>query len=197
METMGAEMFTVTVPTLRVQVHNSFLGLTSHGSGAVESTEANLIAVTSIPNGILAFTVHLETGAVWSRLPINALFIRRFSANATPSVMLLDRAQPYSCIEGAITAIAHPYLKNYEIKAAIGGDRNQQRSGHYLFTVDYLGTGLAEDPVQFKTHNICALDTGELIAYPNNYLLFPDSYFTVSESVPAYKRQDKFYIPGG
>jgi hypothetical protein len=178
--------------------------LTSHGSetgdgGKVADnfTEANLIAVTSISNGILAFTVHLETGALWSRLPINALFIRRFNANATPSVMSLDLAQPYSCLEGDINVIAHPYLKNYEVTIFEGGKRNQPRKGHYLFTVDYLGTGLAEDPVQFKTHNVCCLDTGELIAYPNNYLLFTDSYFTVSESPPQYKRQDKYYIPGG
>jgi hypothetical protein len=186
-------IFTATTPTLRVRVHNSFLGLFEEGN-----TEAYLIAVTSIPNGILAFTVHLETGAIWSRLPINALFMRRFKPDANPSIMPLNVAQPYSCIEGSIMAIAHPYLKNYEVLVYLNGDRNSlPRKGHYLFTVDYLGEGLAEDPVQFKTHNICVLDTGELIAYPNNFLLFPDNYFTSNNLLPEYKRQDKFYLPGG
>lgn len=179
--------FTDSTPAIRLYVRNKYLGLTDN-----DITEAYLLSVTSVANRPLMFTVHLETGALWSRLPITALYMNRYLKHETvPTEMSLELAQPFTCLDGSIQVIAHPHLKNYEIIAKMN---NEVSTGHYLFTVDVVGDGLAEDPVQFKTHNICVLNNGNLIAYPNNYLLFKDGYFTEKlTEMPAYKRQDVYY----
>lgn len=177
--------FTVNIDPIRVYVRNSYLGLKDKGM-----TEAYLIAVTSIPNRPLFFTVHLSTGAVWSRLPITALFCDRFGANAEDPPLELDmsKAQPFSCLKGDIQYISYTHLKDCDVAL-----RDDSR-GTYLFTIDVMGPGLSEDPVQHKTHNICVLTSGNLIAYPNNYLLFIDKFFTDNTSdFPKYKRVDMYY----
>lgn len=181
--------FTAEVSPLRVRVRNSFLGLMDG-----LSTEAYLISVTSIPNRPLFFNVHLETGALFSRLPITALVCDRFKMNSSvPDNLDLADAQPYSCLEGDIQVIEYKYLKNYEVLV-----RGIEQPGFYLFTVDIVGFGLSDDPIQHKTHNIIVLEDGNMIAYPNNLILLPDKYFADdSPQWPKYKRSDKYYLPGG
>lgn len=174
--------FTVNIPSFRCNVRDRFLG---DGTG---SSQAYLIACTSIPNRPLFFTAHLFTGAIWSRLPIHALWSDFFDHGiGQPDELTLDQAQPYSCLGGDIQYIEYQHLKNYRVKLDSG------QSGTYLFTIDIIGQGLAEDPEQHKTHNICVLDNGNLVAFPNNKLLFLDEYFTDGQTFPKYKRQSQYW----
>lgn len=178
-------MFIVNTPAIRVKVYSEFLG---KPLGSLE--EGYLVAVTSIPSKPLFFTVHLESGALWQRLPINALVCERFGATPLAEPLPLEVAQPFSCLEGDINVIEYSHLKNYEVE--VKGDMK----GYYLFTVDVAGNGLSEDPVQHKSHNVIVLDCGRLVAVPNNYCLFKDTYFTKDMNT-EYKRVDKYYLAGG
>jgi hypothetical protein len=186
-------MFITNISPIRLFVHQSFLGI----QDSPKLEEAYLIAVTSIPNGPLMFTAHLESGAVWQRLPIEAFWA---PSNLYPIVDNKDgvylsnpELQPFSCLHGKIQAITYEHLREYEVLAKIG---DELYSGQYLFTVDVLGEGLASDPVQHKSHNVVVLENGQLAALPNNYVRFMDNYFTKNE-LPRYKRCDTIYKPGG
>jgi hypothetical protein len=139
------------------------------------------------------FTVHLESGAVWSRLPICAFKCDRYGITTKPDEKIHPKdLQPYSCLDGDIQVISHQYLKDYKVLAKIGSSNLQ---GRYLFTVDYMGMGLSEDPEQFKTHNVIVLDNGSLAALPNNMLKFQDEHFTTNNGLvfPQYKRSTTYY----
>lgn len=176
-------MFIQNTPQMRLLVNNSYCGVKKPFF-----EEAYLIAVTSIASESLYFTVHLESGAVWQRLPIEALLhkhkLDKFIKN--------EELQPYSCLDGDINVIEYNHLKSYQCFV-----RPLNLYGEYKFTVDVKGSGLASDPVQHKTHNIIALSNGQFGAFPNNMLEFKDNYFTNSKPTPNYSRVDKRYFPGG
>lgn len=181
---------TINIPSLKVYVRNNYLGLTDSNL-----TEAYLIAVTSISNRPLFFTAHLVTGAVWGRLPISAIVCDRYLEKqllTQPQEIPLAKLQPYSCLYGNICYVRYEHLKDYVVKTKTLG------KGYYLFTIDVEGPGLAEDPEQHKTHNIIALESGNTCALPNNYCLFTDEYFACDLNVvPKYKRNPKYFLPGG
>lgn len=183
--------FIQNLPAIKVYVDNKYLNQEMTGF-----TEAYLIAVASIPSRPLFFTVHLETGAVWSRLPITAIRSSRYN-NLTEfkTTLPLDVAQPYSCLEGNINVIVYEHLRHCQV--TVKSIDNVYRNGTYLFTIDVMGQGLSEDPEQYKTHNVIELDTGELVAYPNNMLLFKDEFFTKTDKFPNYRRSNNFYLAGG
>jgi hypothetical protein len=189
--------FIANVPALRLGVLGRYLGVKTLGVGTVTLEMCYLVAVTAEPSGPLWFTVHLESGALWQRLPIEAL---RATSNLYPVVIAwaadahkTDELQPYSCLEGDIAVIEYKHLRNYDVIASVGG---AEYKGSYLFTVDVLGSGLANDPVQHKTHNIVVLENGQLAALPNNRVRFIDKYFTDSVQ-PRYSRVDRKYSAGG
>lgn len=192
-------MFVQNTPAIKVQVNNKFLN-EELKSGY---TEGYLISVTSIYGRPLFFTVHLETGALFSRLPITALFCDRFHTLRTkPFQYDLGWLQPYSCLEGDINVIEYAHLKNCQVVGKFG--YGSEKEGFYLFTVEVIGKGLTEDPEQHKSHNIIVIEDGQLAALPNNKLLFPDQFFTEIDSNdrgdkiwPKYKRNKKYHLAGG
>jgi hypothetical protein len=174
--------FISNVPQIRLVVDNSYCGVKE---SSLE--EAYLVAVTSIASEPLYFTVHLASGALWQRLPIAALCTK-----SVVEPLENEQLQPYSCLGGDIQVIQYDHLKDYRVKVP-----SLNLEGTYLFTVDVAGPGLASDPIQHKTHNIIALDNGQLCAMPNNYLIFKDDYFTSNDApTPKYSRVDKKYSSG-
>lgn len=168
-------MLTAT-PTIHVMVNNKFL-TNSTETGA---TEGYLVAVKCVENRPLLFTVHLKNGALYSGLPINALYhIEKTAAAKLGKLIELEHAQPWSCLAGPVNCVELPYLKNYDVEIR---SPDLVGTGMYLFTIDYHGGNLAADPTQYKLHNIISLDGGPLVAMPNNYCRFPDRFFTDEES---------------
>ena len=67
---------------------------------------------------------------------------------------------------------------------------------NYLFTINYQGDGIAEDPEQYKTHNIVVLNNGQLAAVPNNIMKAKDNWFSTDKKM-KYARIKKHYFAGG
>lgn len=184
--------FSADLPTILIKVNNHYL---TNGK-SLGFTEGYLISVKAQSNKPLLFTVHLETGALWSGLPIEALRCEKFEILNNKVLFATEKLQPYSCLEGDIQVIQHKYLKNYPGIFKVG---SIEMAGYYLFTIDYCGEGLSDDPTQFKTHNIIQLENGQLAALPNNYCKFLDNHFVDKKKeyqLSSYKRNTKNYLAG-
>lgn len=178
----------INIPSIKVFVLNEYLtDFKKQGT-----TEAYLLAVDCRPGSIIRFTVYLESGAIWSGLPVEAIFCDRFSQIDISKKQTTPHLQPFSCLEGSLSVISYSLLKHAELQTRIG-------PGHYLFTINYEGDGLSEDPEQHKTHNIIVLESGQLCALPNNFIQVVDNWFSKSntDDLTHYKRAKKFFFPGG
>lgn len=166
----------IATPTIHVAVNNKFLT----DGGTEGATEGYLVAVKCVENRPLLFTAHLKNGALYSGLPIHAIYhIEKLAAAKLGSNIELCQAQPWSCLAGPVNLVELPYLRNYDVEIR---SPDLVGTGMYLFTIDYHGNNLAADPTQYKLHNIISLDGGPLVAMPNNYCKFLDRFFTDEES---------------
>lgn len=186
--------FVTNLPTIKVQVNRNYLNKELYGWES-----AYLVAAHCRNGRPILFTVHLESGALYSGLPIEAVMCDRYEGNESfsydPTLMITETLQPFSCLEGPVQAITYEHLKGCAGQFKIG---DTTMPGHYLFTIDYAGSGLAEDPEQYKTHNIIQLDNYHLAALPNNHCLFQDNFFTVNDKGwPRYARNTKYWTAGG
>ncbi len=179
----------INLPAIKVEIRKSYL--TQQESNKWVS--AYLLAVDARKFDRLRFTVFLESGAIWSGLPIEAIACDRYGADLTNFEHIdNERLQPYTNLEGPVTVCSYELMKNANLIIKDFGPAN------YLFTINYEGLGIAEDPEQYKTHNICVLETGHLCAVPNNYIRVIEPWFTdVEKSVDNYRRDKKFYFAGG
>lgn len=171
---------TINTPTIKIKVDLSYV-TDDQQSGLME---AYLVAVRCIKSRPLLFTVHLANGAVYSGLPITAIYASD-STNTTTTT--LDMLQPWSCLEAPVSVIQYAHLKDYIVEIP-----SINMKGIYQFTVDYHGEGLAQDPEQYKTHNIIMLENGNYAAMPNNMCVFKDDYFTEDLNINL-KRTTKYY----
>lgn len=176
------------VPSIKVLVDKTFI-TDSKESGLIE---AYLVAVDCRKGSVIRFTVYLSSGALWSGLPISAIWCDRYAqVDVSSRIINTEILQPYSCLEGPISIISFDLLKNGNIESQLG-------SANYLFTINYEGDGLAEDPEQYKTHNVVVLKNGQLAALPNNYIRFLDNWFANDdEKTDNYRRSRIHHFPGG
>lgn len=170
----------INVPTFKILVANRFI------TDAPDDgfTEAYLVSARVIKSRPILFTVHLENGALYSGLPINALFGCESECHA----LELEEAQPWSCLEGPANALILGHMKDYQVEVL-----KADLEGRYLFTIDYHGDGLAQDPEQHKMHHIIETETHCLVAMPNNFCLFDDAYFVKKDMTFQLTRQKKYY----
>lgn len=156
--------------------------------------EAYLVAVTAQAGRPLLFTVLLENGALFSGLPISALFCEKYGAEVSTTSQCLSvvEAQPWSCLEGPAQIVEYELLLDAQVW--VRTPRLENRNCFYLFTIDYHGEGLAQDPEQSKSHNILVTDHGQLLAMPNNYCLFRNEWFTGGRlAFPTWLRRQSAY----
>ena len=175
------------IPSLPICVDNHYI---SPEKAGVE--KAYLVGITTQRNQPLLFTVHLQSGALYSRLPIEALYSFRFGGRLDFLFETKD-LQPWSCLSDTSQVYAIDHLRYYDVRVKIN---KVELPAHYLMTVDYFGDGLADDPEQFKTHNLVVLPNCQIAALPNNRCLFVDQYFTTGDSWPRYQRRSKHYFVG-
>jgi hypothetical protein len=176
----------INLPTFSVLVDNAVITGGAHSG----YSEAYLVGARCIKSRPILFTVHLDNGALYAGLPINALY--GLDSSKTHK-LAVHEAQPWSCLEAPANALTLTHLKDYEVHVQSPAYKDL---GRYLFTIDYSGEGLAQDPVQHKSHNIIATEHGPLVAMPNNYCLFADMYSTTEHSLPlsALKRQTNYLL---
>lgn len=188
---------TLSTPPLKVRALARFM---SNSAALAKHPElpaladAYLVAVTAQAGRPLLFTILLENGALFSGLPITALFCEKHDARipATPQTLSLAEAQPWSCLEGPAQIVEYELL--LDSRVWVRTPRFENRNCFYLFTIDYHGEGLAQDPEQSKSHNILVSEKGELLAMPNNYCLFQNEWFTGGrEAFPTWLRRQSAY----
>ena len=139
--------------------------------------------VTAIPNRCLSFHVVMREpygGAMWSRVPIHALVTQPCEP------LPLRYIQPWDCPSYNLSVITHDFSKNMRCCVHFN---NQHHLGRYKFTIDYAESDLSEDPEQHKTANIIFLDSGHIVAQPNNRMqLFDEAYFDSFVERPDFIR---------
>ena len=152
-------------PWLQVMVRSEFFY--NHESHAGEFTPAVMFGVRAEPAAVPMFQVLLDSGAQWARVPIHML--------CTKPCDPLPLAQTcwWDCYGYSFTLHAFGMLRNHAVTAR--GRDGILRHGRYLFTLDWMQSGWSETPNQHKNHHVIVLDTGHLIAYPNNALQWIDS----------------------
>jgi len=184
---------TLNVPALRVQCDLQYLS---------DFTETGLIegywvAVQAIAGKPLTFIVHLENGALYCKIPIQAMYCEKFGWDAKTfdieRAFKQDELLPWSCLNGPAQVVVLEHLSEMKTRTRMG---QGTVDGRYILTIDYHGANdLADDPTQYKSHNIVCFKNGQLAAYPNNYLLFEDKFYTDIDGFPKnLKRQSKWYF---
>ncbi len=145
--------------------------------------ECYIFAVTLIESRSLLFTIHTIDGAVYSRIPLEALKTKKNKGK-----LHIDR---WGAISSNGTVIQHQYLKDYRCVTIAG-----EWTGRYWATIDYLDGGFAQDPEQHKTSHILLMDTGDIIVCANNEVLFTDEHFVIKQSknLKNYRRNTQYYL---
>lgn len=175
------------LPYLKCFVRSEFL-YAGDCEGDLESAYA--FSVTAFVNRPLLFTVHLDSGALFSGLPIWALVSADVKANAI--ALPEEDLQPWGCLGERVSVIQHKYLRDYEGLCKI---KTREILGAYVATFVFLPDGgFEEDPSQSKTMNLMALRSGQFALLPNNMILFRDKHFTGRvEKWPKYRRNETHF----
>lgn len=161
------------IPAASVYVRNEFLYDQQKGHG--EYTQGWIFAVRSVKGLALQFFCLLETGAMFTGLPIHA-----FSTNKKGSSKPLGVHQMWDNLSNDIDVVQLDFIKGMGCKVILRDKTVAE--GSYLFTIDYNhkdpnipNTGLTHTPNEWKSAHIVELEDGNLIAYPPNRILFMDA----------------------
>ncbi len=169
------------LPPLQVKVLNKFL------NGKDGHTEGTLISVRALMNQAFQFSVLLESGALYTGLPISAL--------TNNEALPLNLAQAYDCIGSSIEVITFDLLRY--MRCTVKFFNNDVYKAVYLFTIDFVdNNGLARHPTQWKQFHVLRLDTGSLVAYPQYRIRFLDEAFCVDadKPMPAYEFNHEVWL---
>lgn len=169
------------VPYFLAYVRNEFLYNFEKGHG--EFTPAYVHGVCAMEGRCLNFQVLLETGALWTRLPIHALVYEKQAPQ-----LALKYIQPWDCPSYHLSVHQYSYLRNTPVKVLLGNGEIVR--GHYQFTVDYAQMPFAEND-EHKCSHIIKTENGNLLAQPNNRCLWGDAILTNIEKYPDYKSCDQ------
>jgi hypothetical protein len=175
--------FMVDTPYTTAYIRNEFLYDQQQGKG--EFTLCTVFGFRAEPMRTPYFSVMLECGAQWARIPIHAL-----CSKPCPE-MSLQIACWWDSFSRFCEVREMQFLRNHRVKA-IGRD-GVQRPGVYLFSVFWANGGWSEIPDQSKDHHIIALDSGHWIAYPNNRLLWQDPSWIHGEIPRGWKSPSQNY----
>ena len=171
------------IPHFEVLVRKEFLYNQESGHGEFESGVC--FAVSSITNRALGFHVMLDNGAIFWRLPLNALV-----CDESAPVRQVGEAQFWDNISYNITVNKFNYIKdracNFKIRTGI------QLRGTYMFTIDYAESEYAESANEHKCSHIIRGDDGNFYSMPNNRVLWEDSS-RITPKIPDYKVNTHIY----
>lgn len=161
------------LPALSILVKNEFLFNQTKGHG--ETTPGWLVGVRSVKGLALQFYCLLETGALFTGLPIHALA-------TLPDAPKWDisKHQLWNNLSFDIDVVSFDFIKDMECQVLLKDKTTEV--GNYLFTVDYIhrsanevNTSLTHTPNEWKSAHIILLHNGNFVAYPPNRILFKDA----------------------
>jgi hypothetical protein len=148
-----------------------------------------LYGVKSSRHKALQFHVLLESGASYWGLPLNAI-----KTNKDNGWLELSNTQLWSNISDKISCIEFNFLRRLSCDVLLKSKKLER--GTYRFTIDYEGQGdLSDTPNEHKCAHIIELDSGHLVAYPNNRVIFNDSSLTKGDAASrGYKINTTEYV---
>ena len=147
-----------------------------------EYLHAVAFAVNTIPDRSLSFQVvftgceeleetgeNVHGGAMWARMPIEAL-VADIPLQEWPEPMLDHLCQPWDCESRDHSVVIMDRVSSSPWICKIDGEFY---TGKYMFTVDYTGNDIADEPAQHKQSHVIYLTdagewTGNFVALPNN-----------------------------
>ena len=130
-----------------------------------------------------------EYGAGASFLaPIHAFCWREPDDSCKPDAIDMTYVQPWDTFSETFGTCVFEF--NDRMRCQVLPDR---RGGRYRFTIDFVGSSLAEMNAQHKHLHIIDMDDGSIGAFPNNRLLWvaPEWY-----AEPTQKRPDFIALSG-
>lgn len=175
--------FLVDTPYTEAYVRNEFLFNQESGHGSF--TPCVIFGFRAEPARVPMFQIMLEHGAQWARIPVHALCSKPCDPLPLAQSVWWD-SYGYHC-----AVHRFEFLRNHRV-SALGRDK-ELRLGTYLFTIDWIKDGWSEIPDQHKQHHCLFLDTGHLVAYPNNKLRWKDDSWIHNEPLEAWKSPEQSY----
>ena len=190
------------VPHFNCWVRREFTS--NHTEYHGEFLHAIAIAVNTIPDRSLSFQVvftgceadledgpeeNIHGGAMWARMPIEAL-VADIPLKKWPKPMQDHLCQPWDCESREHSLTIMDRVSSSPWICKIDGEFH---TGKYLFTVDYTGNDIADDPAQHKqSHVLELLDagkwTGNIVALPNNRVrVSHPAWFETGEGAPDFR----------
>lgn len=177
------------IPPFECWVRREFLK--DHKSGGGEFEQGIAIGAVVRKDMALCFTVLLESGALWYEVPIHALVTK----TGAPA-MDLTVCQMWDCLSSKWVVHRYEHLRQLAVLVNLRTDAEAAppAPGSYLFTIDMTDSFYADHPAEHKTLNVIELDQGNVVAYPNNRLLWEDLTFTDHTLPRDYARTSKHYF---
>lgn len=170
-------------PYIKTLIRNHFVGLSSYSQPAY--IPCYIHSVTALVARPHLFNIHLESGALYWRIPLWQLGM---SSVYNPA----SKIEPWGVISPRSQVIEINYLKGYVPRIP-----HLDAYGYYRFTIEPLEGAYGEDPEQAKALHFIELISGGFALLPNNMLEFRDSHFTNDEPMPRYGRQTEYYRANG
>ena len=168
-----------------------------------EFIHAIAFAVTTIPDRSLSFQVvftgcesdddekeqNIHGGAMWARLPIAAL-VGDSPYEEWPERMETHLVQAWDCSSHYHSVVKFDRVSSSPWLCKIN---HEFHIGKYMFTIDYTGSEIADDPAQHKQSHVIQLTdagkwTGNIVALPNNRVRATSpAMWETGEGAPDFK----------
>jgi hypothetical protein len=166
---------------LQVKVLGSYLGVDK------DYENGTLVSVRALMNQALQFSVLLESGALYTGIPINMI-----CSPEDDCLLDLAEAQMYDNIGDKIQVITFDLLRY--MKCTVKTDYDNVIEGKYLFTIDFVGGGLSRHPVQWKQFHCVSTSKGWMV-YPQYRLKFTDEALCPDfKEITKYKFNEKIHL---
>ena len=190
------------IPHFKCWVRREFTS--NHEQYHGEYLHALAIAVNTIPDRSLSFQVvftgqesncedwdegNIHGGAMWARMPIQAL-VADIPSEEFPVPMEDHLAQPWDCESRDHSVIVMDRVSSSPWLCKIDG---KFYNGKYMFTVDYTGNDIADDPAQHKQSHVLYITEdckcqGNFVALPNNRVSATSpALWVTGEGAPDFK----------
>ena len=160
------------IPTITCLMRNEYLF--NHKKGHGEFTPCDVHTVASMERRVPLFEAFLENGVNWTRRPITA-----FCWKPDAPILPLNEHVYWDCFSSYVDVQVRSRLNR--LRAKLITPSGEQRSGIYLFTLDWsfenramLDTNFSETP-EHKCGHVFQMDEGNYYVYPNNRIIWHDN----------------------
>ena len=190
------------VPPIKVWVRKEYLYDLQKGHG--EYTPGYWVTCKSLTGRALYFETYLTHHAcIYDKLPISAFLAWDSDHPDAPQAPSPDLELPdlqfWNGFDTGLTVIEKNLIYNMEMEVHVRSGKRLK--GEYLFTIDNYHPHrnepdfyFSEVPDEHKSHNIIALENGQIGAYPNNRCRMTDPSLTPENLLtPDFKVSTRYY----